>query len=77
MVSNIPANFVVREGDFVETTEGLIFDVKGLVHPPERVIAFLRYYPSKNGKRERDGQQYDKVYHLAERFDFLKQHYSQ
>jgi len=26
---------VVREGDFIETNEGLIFDVKGLIHPPE------------------------------------------
>ncbi len=51
--------------------------MKGVVHPPDRVIAFLRYYPSPNGKRERDGQRYDKVYHLAERFDYLKQYYSQ
>ncbi len=77
MVLIINPQLVVREGDFIETTEGLIFDVKGLVHPPNRAIAFLRYYPSVEGKRERDGQRYDKVYHLAERFDFLKQHYSQ
>ncbi len=75
-MSGISAGVSVREGDFIETAEGLIFDVKGLVHPPDRAIAFLRYYPSANGKRERNGQRYDKVYHLAERFDFLKQHYS-
>lgn len=72
---NIKSIGSVREGDFIETTEGLIFDVKGLVHPRDRVIAFLRYYPSPNGKRTRDGQRYDKVYHLAERFDLLKQHF--
>jgi len=41
------------------------------------VIAFLRYYPSPKGKRSRGGQQYDKVYHLSNRFDFLRQHYPQ
>jgi predicted nucleotidyltransferase len=55
----------------------LIFDVKGLVHPPDKAIAFLRYYPSPKGKRSRGGQQYDKVYHLSNRFDFLRQHYPQ
>ncbi len=53
---NIRADLMVREGDFIETHEGLVFDVKGLVHPPERVIAFLRYYPSPKGKRKRDGK---------------------
>ncbi len=67
----------IREGDFIETQEGLIFDVKGLVHPPNRVIAFLRYYPSPEGKRKRDGITYAKVYHLAERFDILRNRYPQ
>ncbi|MFX1318825.1 MAG: hypothetical protein ACFE9D_04390 [Promethearchaeota archaeon] len=66
---------VVREGDFIETTEGLIFDTKGLLHPPDRTIAFLRYYPTPQGKRRRGNHRYDKVYHLAERFDYLRQHY--
>ena len=51
--------------------------MKGFVHPPEKAIAFLRYYPSSKGKRSRSGQQYDKVYHLSNRFDFLRQHYPQ
>jgi predicted nucleotidyltransferase len=75
VVQRISSNLRVREGDFIETVEGLIFDVKGLVHPPGRAIAFLRYYPSPNGKRERDGLRYDKVYHLTERFDYLREHY--
>jgi predicted nucleotidyltransferase len=61
-----------REGDFIETTDSLIFDVKGLVHPPDRVIAFLRYYPSETGERIRNGVAYGKVYSLDERFKFLK-----
>jgi predicted nucleotidyltransferase len=63
---------IFREGDFIETRDRLIFDVKGLVHPPDRVIAFLRYYPSEAGRRERDGVRYDKVYSLDDRFNLLK-----
>jgi len=77
VVFAVPSIPRVREGDFVETSEGLIFDVKGLVHPPDRAIAFLRYYPSPSGNRERGGQKYAKVYHLAERFDMLRQNYPQ
>lgn len=66
-----------REGDFIETAEGLIFDVKGLVHPPDRVIAFVRYFPSPEGDRERHGIRYRKVYDLDERFAFLKEHFPQ
>ncbi|MFX0168169.1 MAG: nucleotidyltransferase domain-containing protein [Candidatus Hodarchaeota archaeon] len=65
----------VREGDFIETPEGLIFDVKGVVHPPDRAIAFLRYYPSLQGTRVREGTTYAKVYDLAERFNLLQQQF--
>jgi predicted nucleotidyltransferase len=60
-----------REGDFLETVEGLIFDVKGVCHPPDRVISFVRYIPDVEGERERDGKRYRKVYELGERFRFL------
>ena len=66
-----------REGDFIETREGLIFDVKGLVHPPCKVIAFVRYIPSLDGERERDTRRYRKVYDLAERLAFVKENYPQ
>ncbi|MHA1338521.1 MAG: hypothetical protein ACTSRZ_01170 [Promethearchaeota archaeon] len=33
------------EGDFIETKEGLIFDVKGNIHPNKYVIAYVRYIP--------------------------------
>jgi len=44
-----------REGDLIENLDECIFDVKGLIHPPNRVIAFIRYVPDANGNRERDG----------------------
>lgn len=64
-----------REGDFIESFDRLIFDVKGLVHPPGRVVAFIRYVPDPNGDRRRDKEAYRKVYPLAERYDLLKQKY--
>lgn len=71
------SNHTVREGDFIETREGIIFDVKGLVHPPDRAVAFLRYYPSETGTRKRGGRTYAKVYKLEERFDILHREYPQ
>ena len=62
-----------REGDLIETGDKVIFDVKGLVHPPDKVIAFPRYIPSAEGTRGRVGNLYGKVYNLAERFQFLQQ----
>jgi predicted nucleotidyltransferase len=62
-----------REGDLIETGDNVIFDVKGLVHPPEKVIAFPRYFPSAEGTRKRGGNMYGKVYNLGERFQFLQQ----
>jgi predicted nucleotidyltransferase len=56
-----------REGDFVETLDGLFFDVKGLLHPPDRIVAYLRYYPDNRGTRSRSGVRYVKVYDLAKR----------
>ena len=62
-----------REGDLIENAEGWIFDVKGLVHPPKRVIAFVRYFPDKKGKRRRNKVTYGKVYSLSKRYTLLKE----
>jgi predicted nucleotidyltransferase len=67
----------VREGDFVESKEGWIFDVKGLVHPPDGIIAFVRYIPDEQGDRVRRGVKYRKIYDLSERYEFLRKHYPQ
>jgi predicted nucleotidyltransferase len=60
-----------REGDFIETIDELIFDVKGLVHPPDRVVAYLRYFPDGQGRRIRAGINYRKVYSLYDRAKLL------
>ena len=69
------SNRTAREGDFIETLEGLIFDVKGVVHPLNRVVSFLRYYPFEGGSRQRFGTKYGKVYNLEERFEILRKNY--
>jgi predicted nucleotidyltransferase len=60
------------EGFLIESIEGVIFDVKGLVHPPDKVIAFPRFIPDPKGSRIRKGVKYSKVYGISERFDFLE-----
>ena len=55
------------EGYFVRTVEDLIFEIKGVVHPQDRRIAYLRYVPM-------DGT-YRKIYNLHERASYLQQFY--
>jgi predicted nucleotidyltransferase len=53
--------------------DSVFFDVKGLVHPPQRVVAFIRFVPDPNGDRKKDGMRYRKVYALSERYALLRQ----
>ncbi|MEJ2242165.1 MAG: hypothetical protein P8Y18_08490 [Candidatus Bathyarchaeota archaeon] len=64
-----------REGDLIENIQNIIFDVKGLVHPPDRAIAFIRYVPDPNGNRKRSGKKYSKYYNLSKRYELLKRDY--
>lgn len=66
-----------REGDFIETFDGNIFDVKGLVHPPGKVIAYIRFTPYAEGDRKRGGAIYRKVYPLHERYELLRERFPQ
>lgn len=66
----------ILEGDFIEDKNNLIFDVKGLIHPSDRVIAYLRYYPDVEGERTRkNGKKYRKVYSLEDREKYLRKHF--
>jgi hypothetical protein len=64
-----------REGDVLTDLNGIIFDVKGLVHPPGKVIAFPRFIPDSSGGRLREGKSYKKIYALSARFEFLEQNF--
>ena len=59
------------EGYFVITVDGLIFEIKGVLHPRNRVIAYLRYVPTKNDSIVG----YRKVYALDEREAYLQENY--
>ncbi|RLC64831.1 MAG: hypothetical protein DRI80_00290 [Chloroflexota bacterium] len=63
------------EGFAVQTADGLIFTVKGLVHPPDRLVAYLRYLPDPQGDREREGVRYRRVYRFEEQQEILQMHY--
>ncbi|MEJ2248718.1 MAG: hypothetical protein P8Y70_07690 [Candidatus Lokiarchaeota archaeon] len=63
------------EGDYLETNEGLIFDIKGLLHPNDRKICFIRFYPDQNGDRTRNNLKYKKIYDLEERYTFLRKNF--
>ena len=66
-----------REGDFIEDTNGLIFDVKGLIHPTDRIVAFPRFVPSLAGERKRAKLSYKKIYAFSERFALLEEKFPQ
>jgi predicted nucleotidyltransferase len=66
-----------REGELVESADSNIFDVKGLVHPPDKIIAFIRFTPDPSGERERNGVNYNKVYPLQERYSLLRQKFTE
>ncbi len=64
-----------KEGDLIHTTHSWIYDVKGLVHPPDRIVAFPRFFPDPRGDRRREGIAYRKVYALPERFQLLQAYF--
>ncbi|MFX1344676.1 MAG: nucleotidyltransferase domain-containing protein [Promethearchaeota archaeon] len=69
-------NFKGIEGDYIETKEdNLFFDVKGLLHPNDTRICFLRFYPHPEGDRIKKGVRFKKVYDLEERYSLLKSTY--
>jgi predicted nucleotidyltransferase len=61
-----------REGDLLEAKSGILFDVKGLVHPLEKIICFPRFIPDIEGERRIKEKAYRKIYALPERFEFLR-----
>lgn len=63
---------VLVEGFAVETADGMIFTVKGLQQPPDRVIAYLRYLPDPAGERQRGTVAYRRVYRFEEQQEILR-----
>ena len=72
---NIPLGI---EGDYIETKDtSLFFDVKGLNHPRDRKICYIRFIPDEFGDRLKDGVRYKKVYDLEERDLLITKKYPQ
>ncbi|MHA1720661.1 MAG: hypothetical protein ACTSWX_12205 [Promethearchaeota archaeon] len=80
MLSNYPI-----EGDFIESKNGLVFEIKGFQQPIDRTIAFIRYTPTKipssseiNRRRRINSttcslENYKKIYSLNEKFKFIRE----
>ena len=66
---------MAREGDLIKTVSNVVFDVKGLVHPKDKVIAFPRFIPSAQGTRQGKDALYGKVYSLGDRFKYLQENH--
>lgn len=64
------------EGDYIETkNDNLFFDVKGILHPNDKKICFLRFFPDNDGERIINGISYKKIYQINNRFDILREFY--
>jgi predicted nucleotidyltransferase len=60
------------------TNDDLLFEVKGVIHPKDRIIAYLRYIQDEHGDRQsRSGTRFRKVYNLKERDEILHREYPQ
>ncbi|MBT7915817.1 hypothetical protein HN588_18150 [Candidatus Bathyarchaeota archaeon] len=64
-----------NEGDYIQTTNGLFFAVKGSLHPPGLVIGILRYLPYPNGDRVLDGARYKRFYDIGSTTDYLRENH--
>ena len=71
-------NFQAVEGFFLVTDDDHIFEVKGVVHPKNRVVAYLRYLPAQGGDRvSSSGVRYRKITSLKEREDYLQKEHGE
>lgn len=68
-----------RDRDFVSTPEGFLFCVVGSTHPPDRVMAYLKYVPrASGGPWSRGSTKFHRALHeysmeaLRETLDFLR-----
>jgi hypothetical protein len=69
-----------RDRDFVQTTEGFFFCVYGVVHPEDRVNAYLKYIPDPTGQWGKKGKKFRRILRrytmpdLLETLNFLEGH---
>lgn len=64
-----------RDRDFVQTRERFLFCVVGSIHPPNRVISYVKYVPSENGLWGRNDVRFRRImrrYTMLDLIDTLK-----
>lgn len=72
-----------RDRDFLQTKEGFFFCVIGPLHPPERVISYIKYIPSDSGIWGREEEKFSRILqkysipNLLETFSYLEVNYPQ
>ncbi len=70
-----------RDRDFLQTSEGFFFCVVGPLHPPERVISYIKYVPSDSGIWGHDQKRFSRILqkytipNLLETFNYLETNY--
>jgi len=70
-----------RDRDFLRTKEGLFFCVVGPVHPPDRVISYVKYIPAEMGRWGKGGERFRRILEsytipsLLETFNMLTKDY--
>ena len=73
-----PSTEIFRDREFIRTSEHLYFCVVDDIHPQDRVISYLRYSPSAEGKWGRGGQRFARamptysIPNLLRNIDYLK-----
>jgi len=70
-----------RDRDFLQTNEDFFFCVVGPLHPPKRVISYIKYIPSESGVWGRDEKKFSRILqkytipNLLETFNYLEINY--
>ncbi len=70
-----------QDRDFLQTHEGFFFCVVGAVHPPDRVISYIKYLPADSGAWGHGKQQFNRILknytisNLLETFQYLEKNH--
>jgi len=70
-----------RDRDFLQTNEDFFFCVVGPLHPPDRVISYIKYIPSESGIWGRGEKKFSRILqkytipNLLETFNYLQTNY--
>ena len=70
-----------RDRDFLQTGEGFFFCVVGPIHPPDRIISYIKYVPSSSGIWKDKEKRFSRILpkytipNLLETFKYIEQNF--